>query len=122
VGVILGVELEGQVGGGEGGDVVLVWIGGGDLVLASVEQVEAEVLRAGVSRVEYESLVGGGDVGICRLGEIGEEDVVPGGGSARGNVLDVEDVVLEVFVEDAGLNLEGGLRGWWRRAVRSRER
>ena len=38
--------------------------------------------------------------------------MVPGGGTGGGYVLDVEDVVLEVFVEDSGLDLEGGLRGF----------
>ena len=38
--------------------------------------------------------------------------MVPGGSAGGGtDVLDVEDVVLEVFVEDAGLDFEGGLRG-----------
>src|ERR1700733_1211118 len=34
-----------------------------------------------------------------------------GGSSGGGNVLNVEDTVLELLVEDAGLDLEGGLGG-----------
>ena len=57
--------------------------------------------------------VGGDDVGRGGLGEVGDEDVTPDGGAvgAGDDVLGVEDVVLEVFVEDAGLNLDGGLAG-----------
>ena len=41
-----------------------------------------------------DGLVGGGDVGGGGLGEVGEEDVMPEGGSGGGaDVLDVEDVV-----------------------------
>ena len=70
-------------------------------------------MRVGDAGVGNEGLVGGDDVGVCGLGEVGEEEVVPGGGSGdRAHVLDVEDVVLEVFIEDAGLDFEGGLRGF----------
>ena len=114
VGVLLGAGLDGDIGGGEGGDVVLVGVVSDDLVLAAVEEMQAERLGVGgVARsVDDDGLVGGGDVGGGGLGEVGEEDVVPESGSGgRDGRPDVEDVVLEVFVEDAGLDLEGGLRG-----------
>src|ERR1700733_9325577 len=62
--------------------------------------------------VDDDSLGGGGDVGVGGLGEVGEEDVMPEGGSGGGGgVLDIEDAVLELFVEDSRLDFEGGLRG-----------
>ncbi len=133
VGVLLGAGFDGDVGGGEGGDVVLVGIVGVGLMLAAVEEMEAEGLGVGgvAGSADDDGLVGGGDVGGGGLGEVGEEDMMPEGGSGGGtDVLDVEDVVLEVFVEDAGLDLEGGLRGlgwiprgrggWRRRGGRGR--
>ncbi len=58
-------------------------------------------------------------MGVGGLGEVGEEDVTPDGGSCGGcDVLDVEDAVLELFVKDAGLDLEGGLGGFERLAER----
>src|ERR1700733_10746835 len=87
VGVLRGFGFNGDVGGGEGGDVVLVGIGGGGVVLAAVEEMEANGLGVGGvgSAVDDDGAVGGGDV------------------------LDVKDAVLELFVKDAGLDLEGGL-------------
>lgn len=38
--------------------------------------------------------------------------VPDGGAGGGGDVLNVEDAVLELFVEDAGLDLEGGLGGF----------
>ena len=84
MGVVLGIELEGQIGGGEGGDGVLVGIGGGDLVLTAVEQVKTQALRAGGAGIEDEGLVGGRDVGVGGLGEVGEEDMTPGGDAGGG--------------------------------------
>ena len=82
-------------------------------MLAAVEQMETDglgVLRVGCA-IDDDGLVGGGDVGIRWLGEVGEEDVMPESGSGGGaDILNVEDVVFELFVEDTGLNLEGGLR------------
>jgi hypothetical protein len=44
-------------------------------------------------------------------GEVGEEDVAPDRRAGSGpNVLDVEDIVFEFLIEDAGLDLEAGLR------------
>ncbi len=107
VGVVLGGGLDGEVGGGEGGDVVLVGVGGGDFVLASVAEQEVEV--AGGAGGD-ERLVRGGDPRGGGLGEVGDEDVPPEGGAGAGaDVLDIEDDVFEVFVEDAGLDFEGGL-------------
>ena len=60
--------------------------------------------------VDDDGLVGGGDVRVGRLGEVGEEDVMPESRACgRTDVLDVEDAVFELFVEDARLDLEGGL-------------
>ena len=102
--------LHGQLGGGEGGDVVLAGVVGGDVVLAAVGQVEAEGLGGAG---EHGGFVGSDDVGGCGLGEVGDEDVAPDGGAigAGDDVLCVEDVVFEVFVEDAGLDGDGGLAG-----------
>ena len=44
VSVLGGFGLDGDVGGGEGGDVVLVGIGGGGVVLAAVEEMETDGL------------------------------------------------------------------------------
>ena len=53
----------------------------------------------------------GGDLGSGGVGEIGEEDLAPVGGARGGaDILHVEDVVLEVFVEDARLDFVGSLR------------
>ena len=63
--------------------------------------------------VKASGLSGSDDVGIGGLGEVGEEDMMPGGHAGAGaDILHIEDVVLEVFVEDAGLDLEGCLRGF----------
>src|SRR5437879_7381210 len=63
--------------------------------------------------VDDDGLGGGGDVGVGGFGEVGEEDVLPDGGSGGGgDVLDVEDAVFELLVEDAWLDLEGGLGGF----------
>ncbi len=86
-------------------------------MLAAVDEVKAYGLGIAGSRgsVDHDGLVGGGDARVAGLGEVGEEDVVPEGCTGGGtNVLDVEDVVLEVLVEDAGLDLEGGLGGFER--------
>ena len=102
--------LHGQLGGGEGGDVVLAGVGGGDVMAAAVGEVEAEGL-AGTA--EDGGFVGGDDVGGFGLGEVGDEDVVPDSGAVGtgDDVLGVEDIVLEVFVEYAGLDFDGGLAG-----------
>src|ERR1700754_1008837 len=56
--------------------------------------------------------VGGDDVGRGWLRQVSEEDVPPEGCARSGeNVLDVQHVVLEVFVEDTRLDFKGGLRG-----------
>src|ERR1700761_3522391 len=63
--------------------------------------------------VDDDGLGGGGDLGGGWFGEIGEKDVLPDSGSGGGgDVLDVEDAVFELFVEDAWLDLKGGLRGF----------
>ena len=102
--------LHGELGGEEGGDVVLAGIVEGDVVAAAVGELEAEGL---VGTGEDGGFVGGDDVGGGGLGEVGDEDVTPDGGAvgAGDDVLCVEDVVLEVFVEDARLNFDGGLAG-----------
>ncbi len=80
---------------------------------AAIEEVKAEGLRFGSAGAGDEGLVGGGDVGVGGLGEVGEEDVTPEGCAGGGvDVLNVEDVVAEVLIEDAWLDLEGGLRGF----------
>ena len=62
--------------------------------------------------VDDDGLFGGGDVGVGGFSQVGEEDVMPEGGAGGGaDVLDVEDAVFEFFVEDAGLDFEGGLGG-----------
>ena len=109
-----GFGLDGDVGGGEGGDVVLVGVGGGGVVLATVDEMEADGLGVGGvgGPVDDDGLSGGGDVGVGGLGEVGEEDVMPEGGSGGGScVLDVEHAVLELFIEDPRLDFEGSLRG-----------
>ncbi len=113
VSVVLGGELEGEVRLADEAEVVLVGIVGVGIVLAAGEQKQAEVLRVGRVGAGDDGLVGGGDVGVGGLGEVGEEDVMPDRGArAGGDVLDVEDIVLEVLVEDAGLDFKGGLRGF----------
>ena len=108
VGVFLGGVLQRDVVGGEGGDVVLVGVGGGELVLATVLEVHVEV--AGSAGGD-EGLVGGGDFGGDGVGDVGQEDVTPERGAGAGaDVLDVEDEVLAAFVEDTGLDFEGDLR------------
>ena len=79
-------DLDGDVGGGEGGDVVLVGIVGRGLVLAAVEQMKTDGLGVGGvgGSVDDDGLGGGGDVGGGGLGEVGEEDVLPDGGSGGG--------------------------------------
>ena len=107
VGFFLGTGLHGDIGDVEGGDVVLVWVGGGDLVLGAVGEVEVQVAGAGGGD---DGLLGCGDAGSCGLGEVGYEDVAPEGCAGAGaDVLDVEDDVLEVLVEDAGFDFKGGL-------------
>ena len=62
------------------------------------------------SAVEDVSLISGDDVGSGGLGEIGQEDVSPKRGTLTGmDVLNVEDVILEVFVEHSWLNFKGRL-------------
>jgi hypothetical protein len=114
VGLVLRVELEGQIGLIEMLDPVPVGVGGGELVLAGVHHVQAGGLRVGRAHDGDQGLVGGGDVaGVGGLGQVGEEDVAPhrsaGGGA---DILHIEDLVLEVFVEDAGLDFNGSLRGF----------
>jgi len=112
VGVVLILELDGDVGGGKSGDVVLVGIGLGDLVLAAIDQVQAKTLRVAADGRKRQSLLGGGDVGILLLGQVGEEDMIPDDGPFGWlHVLYKKDVVLEVLVEDARLNGKGDLRG-----------
>ncbi len=121
VGVFGGFGFDGNIGSGEGGDVVLVGVVGGGVMLASVDEVEADGLGVGGVRgsVDDDGLGGGGDMGVGGLCEVGEEDVVPESGSGGGCcVLNVEDTILELFVEDARLDLEGGLRGRERFAER----
>src|SRR5271155_1470957 len=114
MGVFGGFGLDWDVGRGERGDVVLVGICRGGLMLAAVEHVETDSLgvRGVRGSVDDNSLVCGRDLGICRLCEISEEDVVPEGGTGgRSDVLDVKNAVFELLIEDSGLYLEGGLRG-----------
>ena len=83
--------------------------------MAAVNQVEVDGLGIAETGLagDDDGRVRGGDVGVGGLGEVSEEDVVPKGGAGCGaDVLDVEHVVMEVFVEDAGLDLEGGLGGF----------
>ena len=86
----------------------------GPMVLAAVEHVKTDGLgvRGIWCSVDDYRLVCSCDLGVCRLREIGEENVVPEGGTGGGSdVLDVENSVFELFVEDSRLYLEGGLRG-----------
>ena len=118
-GVFLGAADEGLVCGAEGGDVVLVGVGGRDVVLAAVFEQEMEDGGGGWAGAGNgccrhtidEGLVGSGDFGAGGLVEIGEEDVAPESDSRAGaHVLDVEDGIFVAFVEDAGLDFEGDLR------------
>lgn len=80
-------------------------------MLAAVKQVKSQALRVVIARIEGDGQICGGDVGIGWLGEVSKEDVTPSRYSIRGgNVLHIEDIVFEVLKEDAGLDLEGGLR------------
>ena len=67
------------------GDVVLVGVCGGDLMLAAVAEEEVEV-AGGANQVPPgrggdEGLFGGGDLGGGGLGEVCKEDVAPEGGT-----------------------------------------
>ena len=51
-------------------------------------------------------------IGIAGIGDVGHEDLVPvGRARSPAHVLHVEHGVAEILVEDARLNLVGGLRG-----------
>ena len=101
-------QRKGQVGLGEGGDVVLVGLIGDGFVLGSVAQPHDGVL---ISAIDDGGGLSGSDLGRSRVGEIGEEDLTPVRSARSGaDILNVEDVILEVFVEDARLDLEGSLR------------
>ena len=114
VGFVLRVELE-RAGRWTGRSVMSYWLGsvGEMLMLAAVDQVEARGLRVGRCRSGDDGLVGGGDVlglvGWVRSARKTWCQTEASGGWA--DVLDVEDVVLEVLIEDAGLDFEGCLRG-----------
>ncbi len=59
--------LHGQLGGGEGGDVVLAGVGGGDVVAAAVGEVEAEGLAGPPLRtVASLAVMMWGDAGLVR--------------------------------------------------------
>ena len=106
---LCGAQLERAVGGGEGGDVVLIGLVGDSFVLGAVAEAHEEDL-GGIA--DDSGGGGGGDARGCGVGDVGHEDLVPVGGAGAGaDILDIEDEVLEVLVEDAGLDLVGGLRG-----------
>ena len=53
---------------------------------------------------------GGRDAGGSGVGDVGDEEAAPVGGSGAGqNVLHVEDRVFELLIEDALLNFIGSL-------------
>ena len=84
----------------------------GRVLVLAARRARLRRRSCGVAAAGDHGLVGGGDVGVRGLGQVGEKDMVPDGGAGGGaDVLNVEDVVLEVLVEDAGLDLERGLRG-----------
>ena len=75
VSVVLGVQLQRQIALSGGGEVVSIGVGG--MVLARVDQMKIQALRVGCRGAGDDRLVRGGDVGVCRLGEVGKEDVAP---------------------------------------------
>ena len=106
--------FDGDVGGGKGGDIVLVGVGGGGVVLATVEEMQTDGLgvRGVGSAVDDDGLVRGGDVGVADSVRSARKTWCQREAPAAGrDVLNVEDAVFEVLVEDAGLDFEGGLGG-----------
>ncbi len=102
--------LHGQIGGGEGGDIVLARVAGGHIVAGPVGELQVQGLPAAA---EHHRFLRGDDVRRRRLREIGQEDVLPQGRAvgSRHDLLDIQNVVLQVLVEDPGLYLQGRLRG-----------
>ena len=85
---------------------------GHGFVAQSVAQAHDQFLRV---VVDDGGRSGGGDHGIGRIADVGHEDLAPVGRARAGaHVLHVEHEVLEVLVEDARLNLVGGLRSFKR--------
>ena len=100
-------ECDGQIGLGEGGDLVLLRVLGQGLLLRSL--VEVHVDEVGIVG-EDDAVAGHGDFGGGRVADIGEEDAAPARGVGAGaDILDVEHQVFEIFVKDAGLNFKRGL-------------
>ena len=104
----LRVQLERTIGGCERGDVVLVGIVIDSVVLGSVAETHEQHL-GGIA--DHGGGRCGSDARRSGVADLGHEDLVPVGRACSGtHVLHVENEVLEFLVEDAGLNLVGGLR------------
>ena len=105
--VFLIADLQRKVGFGEGGDGVLVRVVGDELVSRPVTKAHAQFALAAI---HDRGLGGGDDERRSWIAQVGEEDVLPQGRpDGTAHVLYVQHVVLEIFIEDARLNLERSL-------------
>jgi hypothetical protein len=108
--LIFGRHLDGNVGGVECGDGVLLGILGIRLVLLPVDKMQVDVLRA---LADGHSLASHDNPGIGRVGDVGQKDVAPDGRArGSGGVLHIEHNVSEALVEDARLHFKGNLGGF----------
>ena len=107
--VALLAQRQRHIGGGKGGDVVL----SGWPATVSCARAVAQPHQQFLGRVaDHRGRGGGGDLRVGGIGDVGHEDLAPVGRARPGaHVLHIENKVLEVLVEDARLNLVGGLRG-----------
>jgi hypothetical protein len=63
-----------------------------------------------ISAIDDGGAIGGGDLRRVGIGYVGQKDATPvGGAGASTHILHVEDVILEIFIEDAGLDFVGSL-------------
>ena len=75
-----------------------------DLVLGAIPQTHQDDVS---SSIGDHGLLSGGDLGLEWIAQVGEEDALPVGDAGSGaDILHVQDVILKVFVEDAGLNFK----------------
>ena len=102
--VFLGVEGQRNRRFQEGGnlvlrDAVVAYL----FVLGTIAQAHEDGMRAAVG---HYGILGGRDLRRGWITQVGKEDPLPARGSCAGtNILHVEHIVLEIFVEDARLNL-----------------
>ncbi len=110
LGILLLSALDGQVGGVEGGNVVLAGVFGGEVVTGAIGQLQVKCLPA---TAEDDGLLRRDDVRRGLLRQIGQKDVFPERGPVRPrkDILHIENVVFQVFIEHTRLYLECGLRG-----------